>query len=98
MVKNIYVICLTHKTRHDPYIECPECKRERLKGMVNRPYNFYLIGRAKEVFRMLMILAKTEPIETDPDWWGVRAYVIALDQDQMASGLSMTDRLVMRRN
>ena len=75
-----------------------EVNREDKPMRINRPYNFQLQGRAKEVFKMLEILAKTEPIETDPDWWEVRAYVIALDQDQIAGGLSMTARLVMRGN
>lgn len=65
---------------------------------LNKPYNFQLKGRAREVFKMLEILAKTKLIETDPYWWIVRAGVIAQDRDLVANQLSITDRLAMRRN
>ena len=65
---------------------------------LNKPYNFKLQGRAKEVFKMLEILAKTELLESDLYWWIIRADVLARDKDLVTNGLSMTDRLVMRGN
>ena len=65
---------------------------------LDKPYNFQLQGRAGEVFKMLEILAKTKPIESDLYWWIVRSSIIALDRDLVVSELSIADRLVMRRN
>ncbi len=73
-------------------------QEEKEEMELNKPYNFKLKGRAKEVFKMLEILAKTKPIETDPYWWVCRGKVIAQDKDLVANELSATDRLVMRRN
>lgn len=66
--------------------------------MIDRPYRFRLQGRAKEVFKMLELLAKTELMETDPDWWEVRAYIIANDRDKMGNNLAMVGRLTVRGN
>ena len=65
---------------------------------IDKPYNFRLIGRGKEVFKMIEILAWTKPIETCPFWWIVRGGVIANDRDLVATELSITDRLTMRRS
>lgn len=43
---------------------------------------FKLKGKAKYVFAMLNILATTELIEDDRDWWAVRAYLMACDRDR----------------
>jgi len=42
--------------------------------LLDKPYNFKLKGRAKEVFKMLAILAQTGPMETDPNWWTLRLW------------------------
>ena len=44
--------------------------------------NCRLVGKAKYVFAMLKLLATTEPIEQDKNWWIVRAYIIAKDNDR----------------
>jgi len=49
-------------------------------------YILRLKGKAKHVFAMLNILATTEPIEQDKDWWTLRAYLIAHDQDRSSPG------------
>jgi len=45
-------------------------------------YILKLQGKAKDVFRMLKLLATTKPIEQDINWWELRAYIIANDQDK----------------
>ena len=60
--------------------------------------HFKLRGKAKYVFSMLKILATTEPIEQDKNWWRARAYVLANDRDMMARQLSIANRLSMRNN
>ena len=50
-----------------------------------RVYVLRLKGRAKHVFDMLKLLAITEPIEQDRDWWRVRAYILAHDMDKQPS-------------
>ncbi len=47
--------------------------------------NLRITGKALAVFDMLNILATTEPIEQDRNWWSVRAYIISKDQDKYPS-------------
>lgn len=45
-------------------------------------YILRLQGKAKDVFRMLELLTTTKPMEQDRDWWELRTYLIANDQDR----------------
>ena len=65
---------------------------------IDKPYNFKLQGRAKEVFKMLELLATTVPIEAELNWRRVRAIVLANDRDMVARTLTPTARLSIRRN
>ena len=38
-------------------------------------YRLRLKGKAKDVFRMLNLLAKTAPEEDDPNWWALRLWL-----------------------
>ncbi len=55
-------------------------------------------GKAKPVFEMLAIMADTEPIEADKDWWGVRAYILAHDMARERIPLYDTRIATIRRN
>jgi hypothetical protein len=43
-------------------------------------------------------LINAKALELNRDWWFVRAYLVATDQDKMAFDISMGDRLSMRLN
>jgi len=58
-----------------------------------RTYKLLLRGKAKDVFKMLELLATTRLIETDRNWWAVRAHIIATGMDRQPM-----PRLVDRRN
>jgi len=47
-------------------------------------YILELRGKAKDVFRMLKLLATTEPMEQDINWWELRAYIMANDRDNQS--------------
>lgn len=40
-----------------------------------------LSGKSKPVLDFISLLAITEPMETDPDWWAVRLYCLFELQD-----------------
>jgi len=58
-----------------------------------RTYRLLLRGKAKGVFKVLELLTTTRPIETDRNWWTVRAHIIATGVDRQPM-----PRLVDRRN
>jgi len=65
---------------------------------IDKPYNFRLKGKAKDVFKAVELLATTEDIEADLNWWRVRAIVIANDRDLATRELTPVARLLMRIN
>jgi len=65
---------------------------------LDKPYNFKLTGRAKHVFAMIELLAWTYRMETDPEWWLVRAWRLASDRASDDDFRCLEIKLYDRRN
>ena len=59
---------------------------------------FQLRGKADPVLKFWELMAKTEPIEQDRNWWSLRAWVIAHDKSKDYHDYSLESKLIMRRN
>jgi hypothetical protein len=54
---------------------------------------FKLIGKSRAVFGLINLFATTQPMETDPGWWAIRAYCLGMSLDKQLPG-----ELRFRRN
>ena len=45
-----------------------------------------------------LALLSFEPYETDPDWWNLRAFILANDRATEKVDLRLEDRIRIRRN
>ncbi len=61
----------------------------RARGLIS----FRMVGKAKAVFSLLELLANTEPMEDNTDWWAIRAWLLGTSRDTQFPG-----DLQLRRN
>lgn len=66
------------------------------KGLIHIAEHSVL--QADRQFQHIKELANTEPIESDKDWWGVRAYILAHDMARERIPLYDTRITTTRRN